>query len=71
MAKLCRPIKWVYKVGPNCTQSTTHTRRVFRESPLTIDELQPWTKLEADSIRFLLCHRRVPAIDELDSIYSR
>ncbi|PON98781.1 hypothetical protein TorRG33x02_053960 [Trema orientale] len=31
----------------------------------------PSTKLEARVIRFRLCNRRAPAIDELDSIYSR
>ncbi|PON77633.1 hypothetical protein TorRG33x02_240060 [Trema orientale] len=34
---------------------------------LTIDELQPWTKLEADSSRFLLCHRRSLKLDSSDS----
>ncbi|PON76885.1 hypothetical protein PanWU01x14_032050 [Parasponia andersonii] len=32
-----------------------------------MDEVQPWTKLEADAIRFLLCHRRSL---KLDSSYS-
>ncbi|PON92946.1 hypothetical protein TorRG33x02_112250 [Trema orientale] len=48
-----------------------HGQCSTQSAPLTIDELQPWTKLEADSVRLLLCHRRAPAIDELDSIYSR
>ncbi|PON79871.1 hypothetical protein TorRG33x02_234900 [Trema orientale] len=28
---------------------------------------EPWTKLEADSIRFLLCHRRSLKLDSSDS----
>ncbi|PON74946.1 hypothetical protein PanWU01x14_046630, partial [Parasponia andersonii] len=36
-------------------------------APLAIDELQPWTKLEADSIRFLPCHRRSLELESSDS----
>ncbi|PON84931.1 hypothetical protein TorRG33x02_193290 [Trema orientale] len=60
---------------------TDDTRAANQETLLTIDEVQPWTKLqippllstklEARLILFLLFHRRAPAIEKLDSIYSR